>query len=121
MATNQDIIKKAKEPKDNEMLYRKCFVFVLDVIQYSELLEKKGKKYVAKQLLEVSTALGACMNNLKITRDEDVFNEKIKNSEQKAIEIKYWLQLCKFSPSYPQTKNLIPDIDELIKLFSIYE
>ncbi|MEA3452714.1 MAG: four helix bundle protein [Bacteroidota bacterium] len=109
------------DSSNNEILFRKCFVFVLDIIQYTELLEKREKIYVAKQLLEVSTALGACMNKLKNTNDKDFFNKKIKSNEKKAVEIKYWIQLCKFSPSYPQTNNLVQDIDELIMLFSTYK
>jgi four helix bundle protein len=103
---------------DKDMLYRKCFVFVLDIIQYTELLEKKGKYSVAIQLLKTGTALGVYMNELKNIDNQSVLNKNIKKMNKEAQEIRYRLLLCKYSQTYPNPVSLIADIEELSELIS---
>ena len=101
-----------------DMLYRKCFVFVLEVIQYNELLEKHGKLSVAMLLLKSGTALGVFMNEAKNAGSDEIMNKKIKSSLKEAERTRYWLQLCKFSQTYPNPNNLIQDIEEISELIS---
>jgi len=100
---------------ETDILYRKCFVFVLDVIQYCDLLEKNKKSCVAKQLLTTATTFGTNINKLKNATNTNVINKKINNSIKEAEKIKYQLKLCKFSDTYPKPNNLIQDIDKLLE------
>ncbi len=100
---------------ETDILYRKCFVFVLDVIQYCDLLEKNKKSCVAKQLLTTATTFGTNINKLKNATNTNVINKKINNSIKEAEKIKYQLTLCKFSDTYPKPNNLIEDIDKLLE------
>lgn len=104
--------------KDKEMLFRKSFVYVLDIIQYNELLIKKKKDIIAKQLLKAGTAFGEYINEAKNTQNYNYFRKKLKNSVNEAKKIQFLLLLCKYSDTYPKPNNLIPDIEELLELIS---
>ena len=103
---------------EQEIIYRKSFVFALDIIQYSELLEKQNKHSVAQQLITSGTAFGENISDIRHAENDNDYIENIKKANKNAQKIKYWLQLCKFSEFYPKPKNLIIEIEELIELIS---
>jgi hypothetical protein len=108
----------AREAKAEDLLFRKCFVFVLDVIEYNEILEKRNKHNVAKRLLKSATEFGSLINDAKYSENQDVVSEKSKKAVQEAQKTKYLLLLCKYSNTYPNPYKLISNIDLLIKNIS---
>lgn len=93
-------------------------MFALDIIQYSELLEKHNKNSVSEHLIISGTAFGENINDIRHAENDNNYIENIKMAKKNARKIKYWLQLCKYSKSFPNTNNLITDIEELIELIS---
>lgn len=101
-----------------ETLYRQVFVFILDVIEYSDLLKKQNKHTVALNLLQITTSWGELLNE---TRNNISYSDFSKNIEQSGLEakrIKYWLNLCKYSQDYPNPENLVVDIKNLLNHIS---
>ena len=103
---------------EQEIIFRKSFVFALDIIEYSELLKKQNKHSVAEQLIISGTAFGENINDVRHAENDNDYIENIKQANKNAQKIKYWLQLCKYSNFYPSPNKLITEIDELIKLIS---
>ena len=109
---------KVSKSEEVDMFYRKCFVFVLDIIEYSEQLKKKKNNILANQILKTGTVLGENTNKLKNIEDsgniEKTLNKTIKHIEK----TKYLLNLCKYSQRYPNPDKLIFDLQELINLLT---
>lgn len=103
---------------EQEMILKKSFVFSLDIIQYSELLEQQKKYSIAKQLLDTGTTFGANINDARYSKTDKDFIYNIKNSMKNAQKARYWLLLCKYSNLYPNPDNLITEIEELLELIS---
>jgi len=118
MDLKQNINNIAFNSIEIDMLYRKCFVFVLELIEYTELLEKNKKYSVAKQLLKTGIALGANMNEIKNTDEKKGINKKTKKFMEEVEKTKYWLKICKFSQNYPKPNNLINDIEKISELIA---
>jgi four helix bundle protein len=114
METKQKQKPGQDEISQKEILFRESFVFVLDIIQFTELLEKKKKNSLAKQLLTAGTLFGKIINEARYTENSDVFIGKIKKLIKAAHNIKYLLQLCKYSEGYPNPRDLLKNIDILI-------
>ncbi len=109
---------KISESEEIDRFYRKCFVFVLDIIEYSELLKKNKNNIIAEQILKIGTTFGETTNKLKYI-DANINVEKILIKIIKHIEkIKYWLYLCKYSPKYSTPDQLIFDLQELTDLLT---
>jgi len=120
MNTTQKI--NTYSPKESGVkynIYRESFVFVLDLIQFTEQLKINKKKTLAKQLLKSGTAIGEVINELKLSDNDIDKVDKTKQLFKNVSYIKYLLQLCKYSATYPNPNNLIIDIDKLIKQISL--
>lgn len=116
--TKQKTKNIAREAKAEDLLFRKCFVYVLDIIQYNEILEMMHKHNISKRLLKSATEFGSLINEAKYSYNEDVMNDKLKKAVQEAQKTKYLLLLCKYSSTYPNPYKLISDIEILIKNIS---
>lgn len=103
-----------KKTVEKETLFRESFIFVLDLIQYTELLRQKKKKSLAKQLLKSGTCFGKIINEARFTEDKELYFSKIQKLKTNAQNVKYLLQLCKYSATYPNPTNLISDLEQLI-------
>ena len=113
METAQKTELHAAEATKKDILFRESFVFVLDLIQFTELLEKKKKVSLAKQLFKEGTAFGEIINEARFAKENKSYICKIKKLEKNAHNTKYLLQLCKYSETYPNPNNLISDLDRL--------
>ena len=119
MATAQKkITKPIGGPREKDILFRESFVFVLDLIEFTELLEQKKKNSLAKQLLKAGTTFGEIINETRFTENNEKYICKIKKLKKNAHNTKYLLQLCKYSATYPNPNNLISDLDELMEQIS---
>ena len=114
-ATHKKNVYSANEESFKENIFRESFVFVLDLIQFSEQLNQKKKKSLAKQLIKTGTTFGEIINELKFIEKKEIYFSKIKEIYKNAHFTKYLLQLCLYSPAYPKPNNLIADLDKLIE------
>ena len=118
MATTQISNSSLVKATEKDILFRESFVFVLDLIQYTELLEQKKKKSLAKQILKAGTCFGKIVNQARFTQEKESYFYKMQKLKKSAQSIKYLLQLCKYSTTYPNPNNLILDLEDLINQIS---
>lgn len=114
MATANKIKPNTEKVNKKKILFRESFVFVLELIEFTEILEQKKKNSLAKQLLKAGTAFGEIINEARFIEKQEKYICKIKKLNKDALNIKYLLQLCKYSATYPNPDNLIADLDVLI-------
>ncbi len=100
------------------VILEKSFEFALKIIEFSELLESKRKFIIAKQILRCGTSIGANVREAQSAESKADFIHKLKIADKEAIETEYWLQLCKFSNSYPNPETLDTDLIEIKKLLN---
>jgi len=98
---------------DIEVLYRQVFVFILDIIEYTDVLKKHNKHTIANKLLELTTLWGELLNASRTVIKIKSSHIKLIQAHFEADNIKYWLNLCKYSHGYPSTGTLTKDIDKL--------
>jgi len=103
--------------KRNEIL-EISFEFALQVINYCELLEEKGKYVIARQLLKSGTSIGANVREAQNAESKLDFIHKLKIAAKEADETEYWLLLCQKSSNYPSPSNLLTTILSIIKLLN---
>jgi four helix bundle protein len=106
-----------RNDKEN-VIVEKSFQFAIKIVLYCELLEDKKKFVISRQLLRSGTSIGANVRESQNAESEADFIHKIKLATKEADETEYWLLICRHSPSYPFDVNLLPDIQELIKILS---
>jgi four helix bundle protein len=100
------------------ILLEKSFDFALKIIDFAELLESKRKYVITKQILKSGTSVGANIREAQSAESRADFIHKLKISDKEAIETEYWLQLCKYSKTYPNPNKLESDIIEIKKLLN---
>ena len=98
--------------KDN-LIVNLTFEFSLNIIVFSETLNKLKKYNLSNQLFRSGTSIGANVKEAQNAESKADFIHKMKIAIKEAEETEYWLMLCKHSKEYPDTS------DELIKLSSI--
>lgn len=100
------------------IILEKSFEFALNIVAYSEALEKNKKYVIAKQILKSGTSIGANIREAQSAESNADFIHKLKIADKEANETEYWLQLCKRAKSYPDPENLISTLQEIKKLLS---
>ena len=98
--------------KDN-LIINLTFEFSLNIIVFSETLNKLKKYNLSNQLFRSGTSIGANVKEAQNAESKADFIHKMKIAIKEADETEYWLMLCKHSKEYPNTS------DELMKLSSI--
>ena len=79
----------------------KSFELALSIVEFCDLLERKGKLAIARQLLRSGTAVGALVAESQDAESRADFIHKMKIALKEAKETVYWLTLCEQSPSLP--------------------
>ncbi len=92
--------------------------FALLIIAFTEQLEQQKKFVIARQLLKSGTSIGANISEAQSCESKADFIHKLKIAAKEAEETKYWLILCKLSPSYLFDDSLLPKLDEIQKLLT---
>jgi four helix bundle protein len=98
--------------KDN-LIINLTFEFSLNIIVFSETLNKLKKYNLSNQLFRSGTSIGANVKEAQNADSKADFIHKMKIAIKEGDETEYWLMLCKHSKEYPDTS------DELMKLSSI--
>ena len=108
---------------EKNITLNKSFEFAVRVIKlYKYLCDEKKEYLISKQLLRCGTSIGANINEATAAQSKKDFIAKMSISSKEARETKYWLDLLiatdYLSKNDSHTKNLIVDIEELIKLLT---
>ena len=113
MTTNRTNTIRNTKTFDIELLYRNVFVFVLDIIEFTEILKQKEKDLIAFELLQTVTLWGESINSARSVKNLSNLKSKIEIALQETEKIKYWLNLCKYSNCCPQSASLLNELDKI--------
>ena len=94
-----------RDDKDN-LIVSLTFQFALEVIKFTELLEREKKYVIAKQLLRSGTSVGANVREAQNASSKADFINKMKIAAKELDESIYWMELCEAAESYPYSKEL---------------
>jgi four helix bundle protein len=106
------------EEKKENIIVRLSFEFALDIIEYAEVLEEKRKFVIANQVLKSGTSVGANIREAQNAESKTDFIHKFKIAAKEADETEYWLLLCKFAKSYPDSELSLHKLREMKKIIS---
>jgi four helix bundle protein len=102
----------------NNPILDKTFQFSLEIITFCEILEGNKKFVVSNQLLKSGTSIGANVVEAQNAESKADFIHKMKIAAKEANETNYWLRICKFAPSYPESNILLENINEIGKILT---
>jgi four helix bundle protein len=106
-----------RDDKEN-LIVKLTFEFALEIIEYSEELERNKKFVLAKQILKAGTSIGANVREAQNAESKNDFIHKIKIAAKEADEVEYFLQLCKHSQNYPFNEALLEKLASIIRVVS---
>lgn len=103
--------------KDNALLI-KTFNFALKIIDYTGELEGQKKYVIANQLLRSGTSIGANSKESQNAESKADFVHKLKIAIKEADETEYWLFLCDAQKRFPNCKDLLNELSEILKILN---
>jgi four helix bundle protein len=106
------------EKYKNNALLIKTFDFSLKIIDLTEELQEKKKFVIGNQILKSGTSIGANSKEAKNAESKADFIHKLKIAIKEADETEYWLFLCDAHESYPDCKELLSDLSEILKILN---
>jgi four helix bundle protein len=106
-----------RNDKEN-LIVTLSFEFALGIIEFAEELESKRKYVLANQILKSGTSIGANVREAQNAESKADFIHKLKIAAKEADETDYFLQLCKFSKTYPFDQVLEDKLQSIIKVLS---
>ena len=92
--------------------------FALSVIDFVEQLQSEKKFVVANQLLKSGTSIGANTREAQNSESKLDFIHKFKIAAKEADETQYWLELCKHSKHYPDSEQLIIQLESISRVLN---
>jgi len=103
--------------RENQVL-NSAFEFALQIIEYTEELEKRKRFNTANQLFKSGTSIHANIREAQNAESKSDFIHKMKIAAKEAEETEGWLLLCKYSKSYPDPDQLFQKIESILKLLN---
>jgi four helix bundle protein len=103
--------------KENVIL-KMTFDFAVEVVRYTEQLQKNRQFVIADQLLKSGTSIGANVKESQNAESKRDFVHKLKIAQKEADETEYWLFLCNEVDSYPSADHLISKLIEISKVLN---
>jgi four helix bundle protein len=103
--------------KDNLVL-NLAFEFALDIIAYTELLEKHRKYNMANQLFRSGNSIHANVREAQNAESRADFIHKMKLAAKEAEETEGWLMLCQAAPSYLEPEGLCDKLASILRLLN---
>lgn len=103
--------------KDNVIL-KLTFEFAVSVVLFSELLDKKSKYVIAKQILRSGTSIGANVKEAQNAESKKDFIHKLKIASKEADELEYWLYICNEIDTYENADLLIEKLIPIKKILN---
>ena len=112
--TNQ-IINLMSKPN---LIVDKTFHFSLMAIELCNVLDERKKFAISNQLLRSATSIGANVREAQNAESEQDFVHKLKIAAKEAEETMYWLDLCLYSPTYPNTEKERLELLSIIRIIN---
>ena len=106
------------EKYKNNALLIKTIDFSLKIIDLTEELQEKKKFVIGNQILKSGTSIGANSKEAQNAESKADFIHKLKIAIKEADETEYWLFLCDAHESYPDCKELLSDLSEILKILN---
>ena len=103
------------EAKEN-VIVKLTFQFALEIVKYCEDLQSTKKFVIANQLLKSGTSIGANIREAQNAESKADFIHKFKIAAKEIEETTYWLELCNYSENYPNTDELIEQINNISRI-----
>ena len=103
--------------KENVIL-KLSFEFAIDVVKYSEELDKLRKFTFSKQIIRSGTSIGANVKEAQNAESKADFIHKLKIALKEADELEYWLYLCQELDGYPSPEELLKKLNGIIKVLN---
>ncbi len=103
--------------KDNVILI-KSFEFSKNIIAFAESLERERKHVVSNQLIKSGTSIGANVKEAQNGESKKDFIHKLKIALKEADETGYWFFLCDEMDTYPSCKQLLKELESIIKILN---
>ena len=111
---NDEIDNKSKE----NLILNKTIEFSLQIIAFSDLLQKINYRIIANQLLRSGTSIGANVWEAQAPESRADFVHKMKIAAKEASETEYWLILCNRSDNYPNCVELLKEVKSIQRIIS---
>lgn len=106
-----------RDDKEN-LIVKLTFEFALDIIEFTEELERNKKYVLATHILKAGTSIGANVREAQNAESKNDFIHKLKIAAKEADEVQYFLELCKFSKNYPFNEVLLEKLTSIIRIIS---
>lgn len=107
--------RKFKEPFEDNLIMKLAFEFSLKIIQLSEVLNSNQRYVISKQILKSGTSIGANSYEAQNAESKADFVHKFKIAAKEADETHYWLLLCLHAEGYPDTTELLKELEIIQK------
>lgn len=98
------------------LIVKLTFQFSLEIINFTENLEKLKKYNLANQLFRSGTSIGANVREAQGCESRQDFIHKMKIAYKEAEETRYWLELCKSAENYPDPGDMISTIESIVRV-----
>ena len=102
----------------HNLILDKTFQFSLMIIELCNVLDERKKFAISNQLLRSATSIGANVREAQNAESQTDFIHKLKIAAKEAEETMYWLDLCLYSPSYPNTEKEKEELNSIIKIIN---
>lgn len=103
--------------KDN-LILKLTFEFAVEIVNYSEKLDKNQKYVIAKQILRSGTSIGANVKESQNAESNRDFIHKLKIALKEADELEYWLFICNEVTTYENANHLIEKLTVIRKILN---
>jgi four helix bundle protein len=108
--------RKFNQRFEDNVVMKLTFEFSSKIILYAKTLEADKRFIMVNPLIKSGTSIGANCCEIQNAESKQDFMHKIKIAAKEADETYYWLLLCKFAPNYPNTSELLSDIESIKKV-----
>lgn len=102
--------------QEGNLIVQLTFQFALDIIAFTEQLEKQKQYNMARQLFRSGTSIGANVKEAQGAESKADFIHKMKIAYKEVEETEYWLLLCKQSANYPDPGKLLADVQSIFRV-----
>ncbi len=118
MVSEPDVQYSQSAQYQNNPVLKKSFEFALSIIDFTEDLFEKKKFVIGQQLLKSGTSIGANIREAQNAESKADFVHKMKIALKETDETDYWLLLCNASRHYPNTTELLNELNIILRILN---
>ncbi|HKR03674.1 MAG TPA: four helix bundle protein [Bacteroidia bacterium] len=103
---------------EENLIVNLTFDFAVDIVEYSELLQREKHFVISNQLIKSGTSIGANVREAQNAESNNDFIHKMKVAAKEADESQYWLELCKKSKNYSSPDHLLTKLISIMRVLN---